>query len=147
MIPPFDEAGNLPPGIYWATWDELVVRYATNEHRARLMRGLKKALLALKAANVHTAYVDGSFVTSKDAPRDYDACWEMEDLQPELLDPVFLELEDTFIQKAKYRGEFSPVDSRDTTAQRTFLQMFQIDKITSRPKGIIAIDLRGLKDD
>lgn len=147
MIPPFDDTGNLPPGIHWATWAELVARYSANEHRELLTRGLKLALLALKAANVHTAYVNGSFVSSKDAPRDYDACWEMEGVIPELLDPVLLELDNRLIQKAKFRGELFPTDSRDKNAKQSFLRYFQYDKETKLPKGIVAIDLRGLPDD
>jgi len=147
MIPPFDATGNLPPGVHWATWDELVARFGVNEHRQMLIRGLRKALIALKAANCHTAYVDGSFVSSKDTPRDYDACWEMEGIMPDLLDPVLLEFDNRLIQKAKFRGELFPVDSRDRKAKRSFLQYFQADKETKLPKGIIAIDLRGLSDD
>lgn len=38
-IPSFDDRGNLPPGIYLSTWDEVVTRYAINESRAGLLRG------------------------------------------------------------------------------------------------------------
>jgi hypothetical protein len=33
MIPELDERGSLPPGIYRATWTEIVTRYATSTHR------------------------------------------------------------------------------------------------------------------
>ena len=44
----------------------------------------------LKAAGCRTVYVDGSFVTSKELPNDYDACWEEAGVDPETLDPVLL---------------------------------------------------------
>lgn len=40
------------------------------------MRGLKAALENLSGADCRTAYVDGSFVTHKAIPNDYDVCWE-----------------------------------------------------------------------
>lgn len=109
-----------------------------------LMRGL---LNALKGASCSVVYVDGSFVSHKDMPRDYDACWELEGVNLNTIDPVLLEFDNTLIQKAKYRGEMFPTDSRDTEAAWSFLLFFQVDKYTLAPKGIIAIDLRGLPDD
>ena len=35
-------------------------------------------------------YVDGSFVTEKETPGDFDACWEMDGIDPIKLDPIFL---------------------------------------------------------
>jgi hypothetical protein len=47
MIPEHDERGNLPPGIHFATWTELVTRYATSTHRRELLDGLLDALRSL----------------------------------------------------------------------------------------------------
>lgn len=112
-----------------------------------LMRGLRKALNVLKSASCKVVYVDGSFVSSKEMPRDYDACWELEGVDLLAIDPVLLEFDNTIIQKAKYRGELFPTDSRETDAVWSFLLFFQKDKYTLAPKGIVAIDLRGLPDD
>ena len=86
MIPDFRRNGHLPPGIHWATWDELKERYGTNSWRQRLLTGLGAVLENLKAAGCRTIYVDGSFVTSKELPNDYDACWEEAGVDPEALD-------------------------------------------------------------
>ena len=68
MIPSFDEGGNLPPGIHPATWDEIVERYATNERREQLLDGLRAAIDSLHAAGCGRVYLNGSFITDKDAP-------------------------------------------------------------------------------
>ena len=54
------------------------------------MVGLRAALEDLKNAGCRTAYVDGSFVTIKAIPNDYDACWDEDGVDPVLLDPVLL---------------------------------------------------------
>ncbi len=144
MIPPFEPNGNLPPGIYWATWEEVYNRFGTNDHRRKLLAGLKRALKDLKQAKVSTVYLNGSFVTAKDKPNDYDATWEMEGFDVTRLDPVFYDFDDRCAaQKAKYGGEFFPV--RADEPGRNFLTTFQRERITLRPKGIVAIDLRRLK--
>jgi hypothetical protein len=74
MIPEFDDSGNLPPGIYWATWEEIIDRFGTSERRQSLLEGVKQALMALQKAGCNCAYLNGSFVTSKENPNDFDGC-------------------------------------------------------------------------
>ena len=142
MIPPFDGQGRLSPGIHWATWEEATERYGTSPYRRVLLSGLKRALDALKAAHCRTVYLDGSFVTAKDIPGDFDACWSTDGVDPELLDPVLLDFNNfRAAQKAKYHGELFPADFQADTGGRTFIEFFQADKDTGEPKGIIALDL------
>ena len=81
-IPPFEaEPGEdgrlqLPPGVHVATSHELAQRFGTNERRREILEGLLRAVQALKAAGCRRVYVDGSFVTSKELPRDFDGCWD-----------------------------------------------------------------------
>ena len=49
------------------------------------------------------------------------------------------------MQKAKYMGELFPASTIAATGGLSFLEFFQTDKDTGRPKGIIAIDLGGLE--
>ena len=86
-----DERGNLPPGIHRATWDEIVERYATNERREQLVNGLRAAIESLRTAGCSRVYLDGSFVTDKELPGDFDACWEADGVDADLLDPVLLD--------------------------------------------------------
>lgn len=144
MIPPFDSKGKLPSGIHWATWDELAQRFGQSVYRRRLLAGLHAGLASLKRAGCATAYLDGSFVTDKAFPSDFDACWDVSGVNPALLDPILLVFDaGRAAQKAKYRGEFFPASARATAIGTAYLDFFQIDKETGDPKGVIALDLRG----
>jgi hypothetical protein len=145
MIPGFDERGNLPPGIHHATWTEIVTRYATSTHRRDLLDGLLDALRSLKIAGCGTAYLDGSFVTAKENPGDFDACWESAGVMLDRLDPELQDFgNDRAAQKARYGGELYPADWTANSDGTPFLEFFQLDTTAKQPKGIIAIDLTGL---
>lgn len=145
MIPQFDAHGLLPPGVHQADWNELSDRLGKNPLRQHLMIGLRAALENLEAAGCRTAYINGSFVTSKDLPNDYDACWEEEGVDPVALDPVLLTFDPgRATQKAKYLGELFPASVIADSEGLSFLEFFQTDKESGRPKGIVAIDLGGL---
>ena len=143
MLPPLDAAtGNLPAGIHEATWEELASAFGTTPWRAELLAGLRAALEALRLAGCRRAYVDGSFVTAKEAPGDFDGCWEPRGVDPDLLDPVLLDFQHPRrAQKEKFRGELFIADWGADSAGTRFLEFFQIDKVTGEPKGIAAIDL------
>ncbi len=145
MIPEFDERGNLPPGIHDATWTEIVTRYSTSTHRRDLLDGLLDALRSLNAAGCGTAYLDGSFVTAAEHPADFDVCWESADVVFNRLDPELQDFSNKCAaQKARYGGELYPADWPAQGDGTTFRDLFQRDRITEQPKGIVAIDLAGL---
>lgn len=142
MVPPLTASGNLPPGVHWATWEELAERFGTTPHRVRLLEGLKQALQSLSGAGCSTVYIDGSFVTDKEVPGDFDACWDPEGVDVALLDPALLDFSNKrAAQKARYGGELFPTSSWAAIGQ-VFLDFFQIDKTTGEAKGIVAIDLQ-----
>lgn len=145
MIPDFESDGLLPPGIHWATWQEIFDRFGTNEHRKALLTGLNEALNSLKTAGCETVYVDGSFVTSKETPGDFDACWDPANVDPRRLDPVLLRFEPgRATQKTKYGGELFISTMRNGNPGPVMLEFFQNDKDSGKRKGIVAIDLRRL---
>lgn len=144
MIPPFDEEGSLPPGIHQADWQEFENRFGASPYRREILVGLRRALEALRVANCELSYIDGSFVTSKELPGDYDGCWSCEGVDPEQLDPVLLDFSNgRAAQKAKYFGELFPAEFREGASGKTWLNFFQEDT-DGRPKGIVAIDLTRL---
>ena len=145
MIPSFEVGtGLLPAGIHEATWEELVARFGWTPRRLALLAGLKAALDALRTAGCRRAYINGSFVTAKAEPGDFDACWETEGVDPERLDPVLLMFEDgRRAQKARFGGEMFPADWPADAAGASFLRFFQRDR-TDRPKGIVALTLENL---
>jgi hypothetical protein len=143
MIPEFDEHGNLPPGVYWAEWEEFKERFGTNATRRRMIDGLELAIAQLKAAGSRTIYINGSFVTSKAKPGDFDACWEPGDVDYDYLRknaPKLLNNLDRSAQKSKYKGEIFRSDQPVGNYGLTSLYFFLRDRELN-PKGIIAIDL------
>jgi hypothetical protein len=145
MIPDFQEDGTLPPGIHWAEWTEFSRRFGGNAHRGQLLAGLKEAVQILATAGCAVVYVDGSFVTSKDFPNDFDACWDMRGVNPAALDPVFLDFSNSrAAQKSRFMGEFFPAQMPEGASGKTFSDFFQTDRDSGNPKGIVAIDARRL---
>ena len=119
-------------------------RFASNSYRARLMDGLLRALRSLREAGCARAFIDGSFVTGKRLPGDFDGCWDVSGVDPDLLDPVLLEFADhRRSQKEKFLGELFPARNSADRAGLTFLEFFQRDR-DGRPKGIVQIDLETL---
>ena len=108
------------------------------------MTGLRATLENLQIAGCGTVYLDGSFVTSKAVPNDYDACWEEAGVAPDALDPVLLTFDPGRVtQKAKYLGALFPASFVADQDGLSFLEFFQADKDSGEPRGIIAIDLGG----
>ncbi len=143
MIPSFDEKGNLPPGIHFCTWEEFKERFGTTLRRQRMIEGLQQAMESLKAARCRTIYINGSFVTSKLNPNDFDACWDLEEVDLDYLRinaPQLFYFSDREAQKAFYLGEFFPSEQLIGNYGDTSINFFQRDRQRS-PKGIIAINL------
>ena len=107
--------------------------------------GLNRALILLKQAGCTTVYIDGSFVTAKNEPNDYDCCWEPAGVDSKILDSTFRDFTPPgrARQKAKFGGEFFISSTIENATQKPFLDFFQTDRETGQPKGIVAIDLRG----
>jgi hypothetical protein len=146
VIPSFDSAsGNLPPGVHETRWDEVVERFGYTAHRRDLLQGLLDALQILRAAGCRRAYLDGSFVTTKQDPGDFDACWDVDgvDLVRLAQDaPAFFDLRfPRAAQKERFRGELLPVQLTGDPSGRAVFEEFQRDIHTGAAKGIIAIDL------
>ncbi|BDA66130.1 unknown protein [Calothrix sp. PCC 7716] len=143
MIPEFDENGNLPPGVHFCEWDEFLERFDYNDKRSRLIDGLILAMEQLQAAGCRTIYINGSFVTMKPDPVDFDACYDNEAVDEEYLRihaPRLLNFYDRAGQKAKYKGEIFPSDQPVGSYSITSYELFQRDRSLNK-KGIIAIDL------
>src|SRR5262245_37683805 len=144
MIPPFDNAtGYLPPGEHKATWGEFAKRFGFNPRRRRMLEGLMNALRNLRDAGCRVAIIDGSFVTRRSNPRDYDGVWEPGRVDVDLVDPVLLTFDNRrAAMKAKYAGELFPASFFAAPGVR-FREFFQFDR-DGRPKGTVRIALRSL---
>ncbi len=130
MIPPFNDLGYLPQGIYEPTWDEFWERFATNSYRKQMLTGLRLALVKLKVAGCRRVYIGGSFVTDKERPNDYDGCFDLFGINENVIDPIFMQ-PDLEAQRTIFSGELVP--------NATMVGFFQTD-INGNPKGIIVLD-------
>jgi hypothetical protein len=142
----FELDGKLPPGIHRFTWEELVEQIGRTAHRRRLLDGPERAAKDLRTAGCRNIYLDGSCVTSKEVPGDFDACWDRAgvDLRKLLETPLWTFDRGRAAQKAAYGGELLPTDAQADAHGRRFLDFFQVDKETGDPKGIVALDLEEL---
>ena len=144
MIPEWMSNGDLPPGIHFATWQEIEGRLAFNLWRRGLLEGFQSACEELREAGCRLVYIDGSFVTTKERPGDFDACWDIRNVNDEKLDPVFLDFtQGRAAQKRRFRGEFFPAQLPEGATGRAFVEFFQVNKLTGKQKGVLAIRLRG----
>ena len=86
-------------------------------------------------------YIDGSFITTKEHPSDFDACWDLDGVDFDVIDDVLLTFDaGRRAQKAKCRGELFPADAAADPLGALFRDFFQRDR-DGNPKGIIVIGL------
>ena len=71
-LPAFDGTGNLPPGIYQISIQEIVSRFCQGEVREHWGHVLQEILRLARSTEQLEAYIFGSFVTAKTAPADLD---------------------------------------------------------------------------
>lgn len=144
MIPDLDlQTGYLPVGVHDAAWAEVAPRFSGNGHRGRLADGLLEALRNLKAAGCGSVLLDGSFVSAKPLPSDYDGAWDPKGVDPYQLDPVLLDFSNgRAAMKAKYGGELFPATAMAAPGV-LYREFFQSDR-NGVPKGVVQIDLGSL---
>lgn len=141
MIPPFDtNTGRLPEGVHEASWDEIVQRFGWNQRRRQLLGGLAEAIELLAEAGCRRVWLNGSFVTAKDEPGDFDACWDTESVDLDSIDPVILDLSSGRAeQKRRFGGELFP-NIVELGSGLVFAEFFQGDRDAGR-KGIVVIKI------
>lgn len=141
LIPAFESDGRLPPGIHEASWDELSATFGFTPGRRHMIGGLLAALGLLAHAGCRRAYIDGSFVSANAYPRDIDVAWDIDGVNLDQLDAVFVDFSMQRIrQRSRFGCEFFPASWDATGAGETFLQFFQRDR-DGEPKGIILLSM------
>lgn len=143
MIPEFDQLGNLPPGIYAATIPEIEARFGGRGRRRKVFEDLLVWLRHMKAAGCRTVYINGSFVTAKEFPNDFDACFDPAGVDKARLDPVLLERTDAGLEliKARYGGDIRVDRETPPGSISPYLRFFMRDGRSGVEKGIIVVDL------
>lgn len=95
----------------------------------------------LAQAGCPRLWIDGSFVTDKPDPGDFDVCWDHTGVDRSRVDPILFRFDnDRALQKLKYRGEFFP-NVVERTSGHLFRDFFQIDKASGGAKGIVELEL------
>ncbi len=143
MVPEFVDIGGpwkvLPPGVHNAKLKEIEARFAISDHRKRLYSGFINGVKALRKAGCRKIFLDGSFITEKPIPADFDVCWDSTGVDPAKLDPVLLDFNDgRKKQKERFYGEFFPASSI-ADGRHFFFDFFQIDRHTGNAKGIVCV--------
>jgi len=80
-LPDFNAEGDLPPGVYRVTMEEVVSRFGSGAaERDRAAKTLQRIFeLASATTNLDRMIVFGSFVTAKPQPNDVDVILVMRD--------------------------------------------------------------------
>ena len=138
-------AGICRKGVHDATWDELST--GSGEWRRReLLEGLRALDSLADGRVVRCAHLDGSFVTAKEEPGDFDACWEASGVDRDRLDPVLLAFANRrAAQKASFGGEsFRPTGKPIRMARGFSTTSSRNSTVTGERKGIVSFYLEEL---
>ena len=104
----------LPEGIHESAFREVEDVLIFSERRELLFNGLTQGSKALCSAGCSILYLEGSFVTSKVEPGDYDAVWDTQGVNSKILAPVCKENKPPRLsQKDKFLGEYLPTEYKD----------------------------------
>ncbi len=124
------------------TFAEIEAKFTYNPRRRVLYGGLRDAAAHLAQVGCQTILLDGSYVSAKPLPNDYDACWEPGGVDFARLDAVFDDFDNgRAAQKARFGGEFFPATLIEGNSRAAFREFFQIDRFTGKKKGILSIAL------
>ncbi|MFW0717600.1 DUF6932 family protein [Pedobacter sp. N23S346] len=146
MIPLFDEEGYLPSGIYEASLTKFEAHFSTNLVRKNIFQGFLRLIADLKKVGCGTVFVDGSYVTRKEYPKDIDVCWDDRGLDLNLVIaalPILWDLQHPRDrQQRQYRADVFPAFVTENGSKKMFLDFFQqIKGEEHKQKGIIKINI------
>lgn len=141
MIPDF-QGGRLPPGVHQATLEELRAKLGWGQRRKYLINGLEMALRLMGNCGIKRVYLDGSFVTDKDRPRDIDGCY---DVPPGAnLGAMYPMWPCTFrnrdVSKDMFGVELFPSRAPATASGEPYISFFQKDR-QGHGRGIVSLEL------
>lgn len=103
---------------------------------------MAEAIDILAVAGCRRIWLNGSFVTAKEEPADFDGCWDLDRVDLDALDPVLLDLsEHRAAQKGRFGGELFP-NVVESASGLAFVEFFQNERDTAR-KGIVVIRIGG----
>jgi len=140
MIPNFNKHGLLPKGIHKATIEEIKHKFGSSSaKRKELFIGFQKLIQLLynQKRSIKSFLLDGSFVTNKESPGDYDCILVVK------RDFNFDSPEAKKLLNAKelfYAHNFTCMEEDLDQYYRLF-DLFSHEKYTERPKGLVEVIL------
>ena len=99
-------------------------------------------LQELYNAGCRSVKIDGSFVTSKLEPHDFDGTWDPTGVDETKLDQCINDMNGVLMYN-KYKGELYPQNIIEAGSGKTFDEFFQMDRRDKR-KGVVKINLETL---
>lgn len=100
------ETGLLPAGEHNMNWTQVCELFGGTNHRDYLLKCLYRICCILKQAGVPHIWLDGSFVTSKDRPNDYDMSYTLtKEIFARLPDDPFKLTDADRIIRARFSGD------------------------------------------
>ncbi len=144
VLPAFGRNGLLPEGEHLCQWPEFALRFGgtpDNGRRRTQTLGLARMLLLLTEAGCRVAFVDGSFVTRERWPKDFDVCYEEEDMDLDLLHPILKDVSlGRAAQKRFFAGEALPANYPFDRSGRTMREAFARTR-EGNAKGLVRMEL------
>ena len=140
MIPNFNEYGLLPEGIHKATIEEIKHKFGSGSpKRKELFIGFQELiqLLYKHKKSIKSFLLDGSFVTDKESPRDYD-CILVVKKDFNFDSPEAKKLK--YAKKLFYAHNFTCIEE-DLDWYYRLINLFGHEKYTERPKGLVEVIL------
>lgn len=124
------------------SWPDLVATFGQGSVKRKLVaEGLRKFALTLRAAGGKWLFVDGSFVTSKERPSDWDGCFLGAEIDWQVVDPRLKDIKANRASlKADFRCDAFPAEATNGFLGQPFRDFFQQDR-AGHPKGILVLDL------
>lgn len=129
-----DESGRLFPGVHPATAGELELRFAWNDHRARLFERMRESLSMLRKDHPEVRYVvgGGSYFGSKPIPGDVDLVLLAR--EPQLAEVRALNARDPLIHVYPANPVAAGIPGR------SFIDFFRHDR-SGAERGLVLFDL------
>jgi hypothetical protein len=133
-VPPFDEHGNLPPGVHRCTFEEVALRLGTGSPERQVeTKELLRFIECARSVGAKRPLINGSFVTDEVEPNDVDIVVLPGGVYP--TDPPFFEEGEKLWPFLHIQ-----VAADDQDLEDWINKDFGIDR-NNRPKGVIEVIL------
>jgi len=146
MIPELTREGMLPEGVHEALLREVRERFGKGSAlRIRLMKGLERVVALARKIGARVLYLDGSFVTNKKDPGDWDAVL-VAPVGTNCASPEVLRLVDRPRVKKDFGGDLFLIMEDDPELLNHYLSGVFVKDRMGRSKGLVRVRL-GAKEE